>query len=295
MGWLRIGIVPIIIAVVLQSTAMAATIEPTVKLKGVHLNEWTAKISSYGGQLLLSDSPETVPADGIMYQDVVQGDTRLFFHHVNGTSQPKKIVVLLENATDQFAHITVSQYGLGGPSYDFLEVGKKVQVDYVKGRDVYIIEVPGKESRSLIPSLDTSIVAPNMLVNGMYDFTTDQPVTVKVMMMPIDADIQEFAAQAKVLPPDVGQYRLRGTFQGKDRLVVPQKAYDSTLHGLVAITLADNKLDPYVTADFVALYDIDAQSQLKLSVENIFDKDYQTTSGYIAPGRTINIGLTRNF
>ncbi len=56
-----------------------------------------------------------------------------------------------------------------------------------------------------------------------------------------------------------------------------------------------NKLDPYVTADFVALYDIDAQSQLKLSVENIFDKDYQTTSGYIAPGRTINIGLTRNF
>ncbi|MDR6430639.1 TonB-dependent receptor domain-containing protein [Brucella pseudogrignonensis] len=56
-----------------------------------------------------------------------------------------------------------------------------------------------------------------------------------------------------------------------------------------------NKLDPYVTADFIALYDVDAQSQFKLSVENIFDKDYQTTSGYIAPGRTINIGLTRNF
>lgn len=55
------------------------------------------------------------------------------------------------------------------------------------------------------------------------------------------------------------------------------------------------KLDPYVTADFIALYDIDAQSQLKLSVENIFDKDYQTTSGYNAPGRSFNIGLTRNF
>ncbi|TCQ80824.1 vitamin B12 transporter [Ochrobactrum sp. BH3] len=55
------------------------------------------------------------------------------------------------------------------------------------------------------------------------------------------------------------------------------------------------KLDPYVTADFIALYDIDSQSQLKLSVENIFDKDYQTTSGYNAPGRSFNIGLTRNF
>lgn len=56
-----------------------------------------------------------------------------------------------------------------------------------------------------------------------------------------------------------------------------------------------NKLDPYVTADFVALYSIDTQSQLKLSVENIFDKDYQTTSGYNAPGRSFNIGVTRSF
>ncbi|ASV87437.1 TonB-dependent receptor domain-containing protein [Ochrobactrum quorumnocens] len=56
-----------------------------------------------------------------------------------------------------------------------------------------------------------------------------------------------------------------------------------------------NKLDPYVTADFIALYEIDKQSQLKLSVENIFDKDYQTTSGYNAPGRSFNVGLTRNF
>jgi len=55
------------------------------------------------------------------------------------------------------------------------------------------------------------------------------------------------------------------------------------------------KLGSYVTADFVALYAIDKQSKLKFSVENIFDKDYQTTSGYIAPGRTFNIGLTRNF
>ncbi|MFD1199518.1 TonB-dependent receptor domain-containing protein [Brucella gallinifaecis] len=69
------------------------------------------------------------------------------------------------------------------------------------------------------------------------------------------------------------------------------------LYGGSRYTSAANttKLDPYVTADFIALYDIDAQSQLKFSVENIFDKDYQTTSGYNAPGRSFNIGLTRNF
>jgi vitamin B12 transporter len=69
------------------------------------------------------------------------------------------------------------------------------------------------------------------------------------------------------------------------------------LYGGSRYTTAANtkKLDPYVTADFIALYNIDTQSQMKLSVENIFDKDYQTTSGYNAPGRSFNIGLTRNF
>lgn len=69
------------------------------------------------------------------------------------------------------------------------------------------------------------------------------------------------------------------------------------LYGGSRFTSAANtiKLDPYVTADFIALYHIDKQSQLKVSVENIFNKDYQTTSGYNAPGRNFNIGLTRNF
>ncbi len=37
-----------------------------------------------------------------------------------------------------------------------------------------------------------------------------------------------------------------------------------------------------MTADFVALYSIDKQSQLKFSVENIFDKDYQSLWLYCA-------------
>lgn len=246
MNWLKFGVLPIIMAAILQSTALAAEVQPAIQLKGLDLPEWAATISPYGGKLLLSDSPETVPNDGIMYQDVVNGDVRLFFHHVNGTNKLKKIIVLLENKAEQVVHITVSQYGLGGPGLDYLEVGKKVQSDYLKDDDLYLIEVAKDESVSLIPSLDNSIVHPNMLVNGMYDFKTDGPVNVKVMMMPIDADVQQFAQSAKVLAADVGPYRLRGTFDGKDRLVVLGKTYDAEQHGVVGITLADNKLDPYV-------------------------------------------------
>ncbi|MBV2143875.1 TonB-dependent receptor [Falsochrobactrum sp. TDYN1] len=69
------------------------------------------------------------------------------------------------------------------------------------------------------------------------------------------------------------------------------------LYGGSRYTNAANsiKLESYVTADVIALYKIDQQSQLKFSVENIFDKEYETTLGYIAPGRSFNIGLTRNF
>jgi len=247
MKWLRGIVLPIVVLTILSSTALAAVMPTMLKLKGVTVPEWEATITSRGGNLLLSDSPETVPGDGIMYQDVVNGDVRLFFHHVNGTTEPKKIVVLLESVTDQTAHVTVYQYGLGGPGYDFLEVGKKVQHDYVKDNDVYLLDVAGHDSMSLIPSLEQSVVEHDMLVNGMYDFKTDHPVNVKVMMMPVNADIKEFAAHAKVLPADVAQYRLRGTFAGKDRLVVPNLTYNPEEDGIVAVTLADNKLDRYAT------------------------------------------------
>lgn len=245
MNWFKFNVLPLIMVVALQSTALAATAYSTVHVDGLKLREWPTDVSSYGGKLLLSDSPETVPDDGIMYQDTVTGDVRLFFHHVNGTKEAKKIVVLLENAAAEPANITVTKSGLGGPGNDYLEVGKKVQRDYLRGENLYLLEVPEKGSVSLISSLDTSIVEPNMLVNGMYDFKTDRPVTVKVMMMPVKADIQEFAAKAKVLPTD--EYRLRGTFEGKDRLIVPKDIYNDKESGSVAITLADNVIDRYVT------------------------------------------------
>ncbi len=63
------------------------------------------------------------------------------------------------------------------------------------------------------------------------------------------------------------------------------------------------KLEDYVTVDFTALYSLDSQSQLKLSVENVFDEQYLTAAdgvppysqGYLAPGRTIGLSFTRNF
>jgi hypothetical protein len=239
--WLRMGF---LVAVVILATGGTALAEQVVAKDVLKLPEWVMTSTAYGGKLLLSDSPEMVTADGVMYQDTVNGSARLFFHHVNGTNVSKKMVVLLENAGSQPAHITVHQYGLGGPGYDYLAIGKEVQMTYLKGTNLYPIEVAAQGTAQLIPGLDNLVVEPNMLLNGMYDFITDQPVKVRVMMLPVEADIKKFAKQAKVLPAD--QYHLRGTFEGKDRMLIPSKVYDPKQDGAVVLTLADNQLDRYV-------------------------------------------------
>ena len=53
------------------------------------------RVLQNGHTLLFSDSPEMVYEDGILYKDIVEGEGRVFFHHVNGTRNTKKLAVLM--------------------------------------------------------------------------------------------------------------------------------------------------------------------------------------------------------
>jgi hypothetical protein len=217
----------------------AATWPETLDI--LKLPEWKMTASNYGGKLLLSDSPEMVTTDGIMYQDKVEGDVRLFFHHVNATSVPKKICVLIENSGTETAHVTVYRYGIAGPGFDWLAVGKAAQTAYLAGSKLYVVKALPKETASLSTRLNDAVVQPNMLVNGIFDFIADRPVTIKVLMMPLNADVSKFSHKANILPKDI--YRLRGTFEGHDRLLVPDKIYNPAIDGPVVVTLGDDNID----------------------------------------------------
>lgn len=83
-----------------------------------------AKVKADGPRLLFSDSPEMVYATGILYRDTLQGEGRLFFHHVNGTSKLKKLAILVKNNGLRPASFTVTRSGIDGPSHDYQAVGK---------------------------------------------------------------------------------------------------------------------------------------------------------------------------
>jgi len=53
------------------------------------------KVLQSGPTLLFSDSPEVVYENGILYKDIVEGEGRVFFHHVNGTRNTRKLAVLM--------------------------------------------------------------------------------------------------------------------------------------------------------------------------------------------------------
>lgn len=234
----------IMMIAIMGNGSNAAAYEP-IRMDNVdQLPEWEMKNSSLGGKLLLSDSPEMVQDDGILYQDKVEGNVRLFFYHVNAAKNAKKMDVILENKGTEVAHVKVSQSSLGGPGYAWLAVGKETMTSYLGKAASYQINIPPGGALPLSTSISETAVLPNMLIHGIYDFTVDHPINVKVLMLPMLEDSIKFSKTAKVLPTD--EWRLRGTFEGANRKLSSVDAYDPVLYRAIGITLADNEVDPYL-------------------------------------------------
>jgi hypothetical protein len=230
--------------VILGNESIAAAYGEIRMDKIERLPEWEMKNSSLGGTLLLSDSPEMVESDGILYQDKVEGNARLFFYHVNASKTAKTMEVVLENKGQEAAHVNVSKSSLGGPGYAWLAVGKETQTSYLAGSSSYQIVIPPGGVVPLSAKISATAVLPNMLIHGIYDFTVDHQINVKVMMLPLFEDNIKFSKTAQILPAD--QWHLRGTFEGANRKISSAEAYDPVLYRAVGITLADNVIDPYL-------------------------------------------------
>lgn len=239
---IRIILVVIMLAILGLPLGTSATALSPAQLS--QLPQWPVTIIPYGGTLLLSDSPEMPDTDGILYRDQVVGQARLFLYHVNGAASTKKILATLHNSGQQVAEVTVYRSALAGPSANYLQVGKSAQQAYfAPDAELYTIAVPRGATVLLDPRLDRLMVSPQMLVNGIYDFVTTQPLTVTTLI--VSANRPSLAATAKlpVLPTD--RDRLRGTFSQMDRLVLPLALPSAPLNTPVAVDLADNQHDQY--------------------------------------------------
>ena len=95
------------------------------------------KVLQSGPTLLFSDSPEMVYENGILYRDIVEGEGRVFFHHVNGTKKQRKLAVLMR-PVNKLATITWGCRGIGDPDKDYFndykELWKKARKNELKDK-----------------------------------------------------------------------------------------------------------------------------------------------------------------
>ena len=206
--------------------------------------EWPVTSSIHGGVLLLSDAPEYVGSEGIMYEDRAKGDIRIFFHHVNDLPDPVQVGVVLESIDGAPLSVTVRRVGISSPDPDYLRAGKQVQFDYFKDQLPYTVEVPAGKPLWLLPNREQPLVRKGQLVTGMLDLTADRELRVRLVMKSAHRNLAKFVKNAKTLPP--GEPQLRGKFVGSDRLFLPDKVYDPQRDGKIAVTLADGIKDKFM-------------------------------------------------
>lgn len=210
-----------------------------------NVTRWDMEARDEGGTLLFSDSPEYVTQNGILYQDTVSGDARVLFYHLNSSNEPKKLAVVLKNEYAGQNIITITRSGNGQPSSDYLQVGKDTQMEYFREEKRQKLTLPAGTSRLIQEKMNMTILQPGQLTYGVFDFHAEQPVKVTVLMLDAYGDPVTAAEALPVLPKD--EMRLRGTFQGMDRVMTAKKVYNPAEDGGVYFMLADDKVDKYRT------------------------------------------------
>mgnify|MGYP000315472311 CR=1 FL=1 len=117
--------------------------------------------------LLVSNRPEVVVANGVLFQDVVDGahPTRLLYHHMNGSPHARILTVSLGNRGDRPARLLLLR-GLAGPSPDPLYVGHVATLRFLRAvadGQGYVLELPPRSTYTFT----AQGLAPRQLVSGI--------------------------------------------------------------------------------------------------------------------------------
>ena len=193
--------------------------------------------------LLFSDSPETVKSDGILYQDIVRGDTRLLYYHLNDMNDNKKLAVVIENMSSQYNRVSLTKEAVAGPSADYLYVGKVTMERYFDSHEQKEITLAPYSKTFLRMDDNERIIPHGGLVYGIFDFNAQYDLKVSVVMASVSKNLLRYVDYAPVLPKD--EQRLRGTYVGKERHLTNMLPYNPEKMGKAYFYIGDNKTDLY--------------------------------------------------
>ncbi|OAT85291.1 stalk domain-containing protein [Desulfotomaculum copahuensis] len=239
------------------------------RLKASQLPELSPQRQDGTRTLLMSNSPEKITTDGILYMDTVAGPVRLFYHHTNDSTVDRQVYVVAANPNSYPVNITMERQATAGPG-DPMSMGRAGTSRFLQQNSVMPqppIQLPPGQSINLCQA----DVPPGQTVHGIFDLNADAPVT--YYFITVSAGTTGPLFDLPLLPPD--PLHTRGTFQQCDRrlaLTVPGGKNSRLI-------LADGKSDPYISGknaadnttvtdkgNYGVLYELDLTSGTRVGI-----------------------------
>ncbi len=163
--------------------------------------------------LWVSDSPEIVYKDGILYEGTFNGDGRILLHHINGYNEldaaDKKLVLVAENITQEPISVRVGQMTIKGPNPDILYLGQHVLFDYWQSNSSNEVTLQPGEKMTIYTS-ETRNWLKDFAISGMMDIETSGEIKITTASMDRDKHIDDIID----LPYLDKGIHIRGTFEG---------------------------------------------------------------------------------
>jgi len=232
-------------------------------------------------QMIRSNSPETLTEPGVVYDDLVRGDTRFLIYNDNGAQRNFKIYVLATNNNSSKVDIDITAYGKGGPHQYSTNAGKMSTLRYLNSfadPNSYgsLTLAPG-ETKVVLPEMSDISIKPAQVFSSYFDVSHTANVRYRVVVVEEKDDPIQTLPMLRNLPVD--NKHTRGTFTAADRVIELNQLLGAEESRLV---IGDGKIDNY-------LYGIDAMTgNLMLNIGN-FGVIYKLVLPRVAPNTVIGL------
>ena len=172
---LKICLIYMLVVYIMQSTYADSPDQTFIGYQLIEMQPTMLK----KGCMILSDSPEQIFENGILYEERTSGEGRLLFHHLNCTNHAKRLIVTMHNLQNKPMKVHLYKKEVVGPTKHILFAGKKILENYFLSQDESLVEIPPLETGILYDSVNLQWQQKEVLT-GIMDFLVEGHGCLKV-------------------------------------------------------------------------------------------------------------------
>ncbi|WP_020618472.1 stalk domain-containing protein [Paenibacillus daejeonensis] len=217
---------------------------PIVHLPVLQLEALPYRFTTEPQTLMRSSGPESVFEDGVLYEDLIQGETRFLLHHKNRMNKKAKLYLVAENPGIHPVELRITGEGLAGPS-PYAEIAGRMSL----GRYLASEKAGGTGSIQLAPGervllFDSLTQAKALSPGDIITFTgsVDTDSAIRYASLLIGEDMDPLQSLDTLPRLDPRESIVRGTFADANRVF----RYDAPVgESPQRLPLTDNTTDPF--------------------------------------------------